>query len=184
MRSLRSLFMVVAAVAVCCAPAAAQTISPTAVLQGPINVTLDTKSTAPGTPFAISVQPPLPDSGLQGATVYGHVSQVTSASQGRKPKLSLAFDRIVFASGNAARLHAELLSAQVTQDQKSALRIAGGTIAGDIVGNIVGKAVGTNAGGFLGAAGGFLIANNYKANVHVNAGSIVKLQLDRQLTIR
>jgi hypothetical protein len=49
-----------------------------------------------------------------------------------------------------------------------------------IVGNIIGKTIfhaATGIGGFLGAAGGYLIAKNNRANVVVPQGSAVRVTL-------
>ena len=48
-----------------------------------------------------------------------------------------------------------------------------------IVGNIIGKKLGTNAGGLLGAAGGYIYAKNAKQNVTIPANSAVTVQVIR-----
>src|SRR5665213_514883 len=67
-----------------------------------------------------------------------------------------------------------------SQDNKiNTLNEAGGAVAGMIVGNIIGKKLGTNAGGLVGAAGGYLYAKNAKQNVTIPANTPVTVQVLR-----
>ena len=59
------------------------------------------------------------------------------------------------------------------------------TIGGMIAGNILGKTIfHTNAGGAIGAVGGFLVGYNKKANITMKQGENFQLTLTRPLMVR
>jgi outer membrane lipoprotein SlyB len=147
----------------------------TGVLQTP----LDSGKARIGDGVSITVTRPYPDgdASYANATIRGHVSSVTRAGQGRKAEIDLAFDTIVLGSGASSPISGHVLNVQ--QKKKSAIITqAAGAGIGMIVGNVLGKAVGSNLGGFAGAAGGFLYANNVKQNFTVPANSTITLQTD------
>jgi hypothetical protein len=118
------------------------------------------------------------DNDIVGATIYGHVCDVQSASQGRAGKLQICVDTLRTRAGNTYSVDGRVVGAQVIT-KNNTLNEAGGAVAGMILGNILGKRVGTNAGGLLGAAGGYLYAKNAKQNVTIPANSTVTVQVLR-----
>jgi|SRR5665213_75621 len=143
---------------------------------------INSKSANIGDPFTLRVVRPYPngDGSYAGATVYGHVTGVERASQGRKAGLQLGFDKIVLRNGMQAHVSGHVLQAGAKQENTIA-RDATGAAVGMIVGNYLGKQLGTNAGGLLGAAGGFLYANNVKAQIYIQRGAQVTLQLEHSV---
>jgi len=135
-----------------------------------------------GQPFSMTVVQPYPsgDSSYAGATVYGHVSNVVSAAQGRKAYLGLTFDKIVLRDGRSAHLTGHVIAA-ATKEQNMIARDAIGAGVGMVVGNYIGKHVGTNLGGLVGAGGGYLYASNMKANLNLAKGAQVQLQLNHSV---
>jgi hypothetical protein len=115
------------------------------------------------------------DNDITGATIYGHVCDVQSASQGRAGKLEICVDKLNTRS-NTYALDGRVIGAQVNT-KNNTLNEAGGAVAGMILGNILGKRLGTNAGGLFGAAGGYLYAKNAKQNVTIPANSVVTVQV-------
>jgi hypothetical protein len=115
------------------------------------------------------------DNNITGATIYGHVCDVQSASQGRAGKLEICVDKLNTRS-NTYVLDGRVIGAQVNT-KNNTLNEAGGAVAGMILGNILGKRLGTNAGGLFGAAGGYLYAKNAKQNVTIPANSVVTVQV-------
>ncbi|MDE2573424.1 MAG: hypothetical protein KGM44_12995 [bacterium] len=114
--------------------------------------------------------------GVVGATMYGHVTAVQRAGQGRPGKVEIAFDRLNTAGGNVYSVQGQVT--HLTQKTKSnALKEAGGAVAGMLVGNYLGKVVGVNIGGLAGAAGGYFLAKNNRQNVTVPKGSVVTVKL-------
>jgi hypothetical protein len=115
------------------------------------------------------------DNNITGATIYGHVCDVQSASQGRAGRLEICVDKLNTRS-NTYALDGRVIGAQVNT-KNNTLNEAGGAVAGMILGNILGKRLGTNAGGLFGAAGGYLYAKNAKQNVTIPANSVVTVQV-------
>ncbi len=114
---------------------------------------------------------------VSGATMYGTVTKVVPAGQGRPAQLQMRFTKLVLPSGATYGVDGVVTGSQ-TSTKNNALKEAGGALAGMLVGNMIGKTVfHTSVGGFLGAAGGFLIAKNNRQNMVVPAGSVVKVQL-------
>jgi hypothetical protein len=156
---------------------AAAQVTPGTELSGTIDQQLDTKSAIVGQRFTMS-NVHSQDNNINGATIYGHVDSVQSASQGRKAQISLAFDKLHTRSGGSYALDGRATA--IRENTKSnALNEAGGAVAGMIVGNIIGKKVGTNMGGLLGAAGGYIYAKNAQQNVTIPANSAVTVQVIR-----
>jgi len=114
---------------------------------------------------------------ISGGTLYGHVSYVQKASQGRPGKIGFRFTRLVTSRAEYG-VDAEVTQMQA-QTKNNALKEAGGALAGMLVGNAVGKTLFHTGGfGFLGAAGGFLLAKNNRQDVNVTAGSLVQVQIN------
>jgi hypothetical protein len=154
------------------APAA---ISAGTQFSGVISQDINTKNAQVGDPFTIN-NVSSTDNNITGAVIYGHVAEVSRASQGRKAALLLALDKLKTRSGTSYALNGRVLSMQANT-KSNALNQVAGVVAGDIVGNIAGKAIGTNAGGLLGAAGGYLYASNVKQDMTVPANSRVTVQV-------
>lgn len=175
---IRKLSTVLAAAAVAFVPLAASAqISAGTELSGTIDQNLDSKTAVVGQRFTMS-NVHSQDNNINGATIYGHVDEVQAASQGRAAKISIAFDKLHTRSGGSYALDGRATAVQ--QNTKSnVLNEAGGAVAGMIVGNILGKKIGTNAGGLVGAAGGYIYAKNAKQNVTIPANSTVTVQVIR-----
>jgi hypothetical protein len=115
---------------------------------------------------------------VHGARLYGHVSEVQRAGQGRPGRLRLDFTTLVLANGTRYAISTTVTNMRV-ETKSNALKEAGGALAGMLVGNAVGKTLfGGSAGGPIGAAGGFLLARNNRQDVNIPAGSVVQVQLN------
>jgi hypothetical protein len=150
-----------------------------------INATLltdvNTKSAYVGMPIKYMVKAPYPNNGalLAGATLYGSVLAVQSASQGRTASVELAVNAIQLAGSQLQQpITAKIVKIDVRQ-KSNITNEAGGTLAGMLIGNWIGKAVGApkGQGGLIGAVGGYMLTSNSKQNLDVAAGSSVSLQL-------
>jgi hypothetical protein len=172
----RRLFTIFAAAAIAFVPlAASAAITPGTELTGTIDQGISSSNATVGQQFTVS-NVHSADNNITGATIYGHVADVIKAGQGRPGQIGLAYDRLVTRSGNTYALNGRTTQVQV-DTKNNALKEAGGALAGMIVGNIVGKAVGTNVGGLLGAAGGYVVAKNNRAQVSIPQGSTVTVQV-------
>jgi hypothetical protein len=156
------------------APAQTQIGSGT-ILVGNIDQSLDSKSVQVGQRFTMS-NVHTQDNNINGATLYGHVSDVQRASQGRTAKIELAFDKLHTRSGNSYAIGGRAQGVQANT-KNNTLKEVGGAVAGMIVGNIVGKMVHTNVGGLLGAGGGYILAKNSKENITIPQSSVVTVQV-------
>lgn len=119
------------------------------------------------------------DGSVRGAHMYGTVTHVVPAGQGRPAQIQMTFTRLVLPSGASYAIDGVVTGMQA-QTKNNALKEVGGAVAGMIVGNIIGKTIfhaATGIGGFLGAAGGYLIAKNNRQNVVVPSGSAVRVTL-------
>ena len=163
---------------------AAQTVSAGNGLNGTLQNALNTKSSYAGQPIAISVVSPYPGglSALGGATIYGHVGQVTPGGRGTNPQLSIILDKIKFHNGSSETIGAVVSKLEPKKDKHG--RVLLGTGGGMLLGNWAGKALfGGKAGGAVGAATGFLLSSNNKSDFTVPAGSPVGMQLTRSLSV-
>lgn len=157
------------------AGAQAATVSAGTTLNGTLSEDLSTKDATIGQGFTLT-NVSNGSGTVSRATVYGHVSDVTRAGQGKRPQLQLSFDKIVMSNGQTQTISGVVTSAN-EQTKSNAGREVVGAVVGNIVGNYVGKHVGTNVGGILGAAGGYLYAKNYHENVTIPQGSAVALRV-------
>lgn len=115
--------------------------------------------------------------GMSGGTMYGTVTHVQPAGQGRPGQIQMRFSRLVLPSGATYAVDG-VVSGMQANTKNNALKEAGGALAGMLVGNMIGKTIfHTNIGGALGAAGGFLVAKNNRQNVVVPSGTTVRVTL-------
>ena len=175
---IRKLALALTAAAVAFIPlAASAAITPGTELAGTIDQNLSSKDAVVGQRLTIS-NVHSQDNNITGATIYGHVDSVQAAGQGTPGKISIAFDTLKTRAGNTYALTGRATG--ITENTKSnVVNEAGGAVAGMIVGNILGKKLGTNAGGLLGAAGGYIYAKNAKQNVTIPQNSVVTVQVVR-----
>ena len=174
----RKLFSFIAAAALALIPFTAfAQVSPGTSLSGTIDQSLGSKDAQVGQQFTMS-NVSSTDQSIQGAKIYGHVSDVQRAGQGRPGKINLAFDRVILRSGASYAITGRATAIDV-RTKSNAVNEAAGAVGGMIVGNIIGKSLGTNVGGLLGAAGGYIYAKNAKQNVVVPANSTVTVQVLR-----
>lgn len=181
MKSLARLGAALAIGALCAAPALAQqTLPQGAVVKGTLAQVLNSKNVNVGDQFTLT-NVASQDGSVTGATVYGHVASVQRASMGRKAEIGLAYDRIQFADGTSTDVRGQTVSMYEKPKVNSVVKDVAGAVGGMVVGNIVGKWTGmpTNLGGGLGAAGGFIVANNVQENFMVPVGTTVSMRLSQ-----
>ena len=148
------------------------------LLNGTINQNLSSNHAYVGQPVTLSNVTSDDGSGsVVGGTLYGSVTSVQPAGQGRPGKISMQFTRLVTRSGATYAVSTTVTKTQ-TSTKNNALKEAGGAVAGMLVGNAIGKTLfHVGGGGIVGAAGGFLLAKNNQQKVNIPAGSIVQVQL-------
>lgn len=169
--------------------ASAQTVT---LAQGQgINVqmqdTVDSGSAYAGEHFTARVVAPYPndDTTFANAIVHGTVVKVVPAGQGRNPELHFSWDAVTLQNGTSYPLNAVMTNGGPKSQNRNGGHVALTTIGGMIAGNILGKTIfHTNAGGAVGAATGFLVGYNKKANVVMKQGTDFQLTLTRPLMVR
>ena len=154
--------------------AVAQALTAGSVLNGTLNQNLSSNHAYVGEPVSLSN---VSGGGTSGGTLYGYVSSVQKASQGRPGSIQLHFNRLV-SNGSTYTVQTTVTNANVAT-KNNALKEAGGALAGMLVGNMIGKTVfHTGIGGVVGAAGGFLLAKNNRQDVNISAGTAVQVQVN------
>jgi hypothetical protein len=144
-------------------------------LTGLIAGSLDSKSAYAGEPVTL-YNVASNDGAIVHGTLLGTVTDVTPAGQGRNAQVRMHFDRLRNLDGSETRIDGVVVSVEVKTKSNAAKEI-GGALLGMLAGNAIGKAFGINGGGIAGAAGGFLIAKDNRANVVIPADSAVTVQL-------
>jgi hypothetical protein len=113
-----------------------------------------------------------------GGTLYGHVSSVQKAGQGRPGRIAFTFTKLVTKSGGVYTVNGSVTKMKAVT-KNNALKEAGGALAGMLVGNMLFKSLlHLGGGGIVGAAGGYLLAKNSRENISVDQGTIVQVQLN------
>lgn len=148
-------------------------------LNGTITSDLNSKNAYIGEPVVLTNVTSADGSGrIVGARLYGTVTKAVRAGQGRPGEIDMTFTRLRLASGTTYAVSGQVTGMKVNT-KNNALKEAGGALAGMLVGNLIGKVIFHMSGaGFLGAAGGFLIAKNNRQDVSVPQGSVVGVRLN------
>lgn len=143
---------------------------------------INTKNASVGDRFTMRVEPPYPGgrASLSGATVFGHVSAVRRAGQGRKALLTLAFDSIRLPDGQSAPIAGTVTQLDAKSENTTARKALGAgvgmAVGSQTVGRILGGTLGRVVGTLGGAAAGYAYANNSKANFNVAKGAKITIQ--------
>lgn len=143
---------------------------------GTVTTTVNSKTAYVGQPVTLTnVSSQSGD--VTGATMYGTVTRVVRAGQGRPAELQMSFSRLRLRSGTTYAVNGVVTGMQ-SNTQNNTLKEVGGAVAGMVVGNMLMKTIfHASGGGFLGAAGGYLIARNNRSDMTVPAGSAVRVTL-------
>lgn len=150
------------------------------IVAGKLQQTLSSKTAHDGDTFSMPEQDTLfhHNAALHGATIDGHVENVSPAGPTHKATMNIYFDDVKMADGSTLPLSAKVDSlAAPTHHVRDAMLIAGGAIAGHVAGNKMGK----GHGGLLGAGAGFALASAMKSDIVLKSGTVVKLKLTSPL---
>lgn len=113
---------------------------------------------------------------VAGGKLYGSVTEVQRAGQGRPGKIALQFNKLVLANGARYTVSGHPTSMKV-DTKNNAAKEAAGTLLGMFAGNMIGKTLFQTGFGAAGAAGGFLLAKNNRENVTIPGNSVVTVYL-------
>jgi len=158
---------------------AALALSPGTTFSGTINQTVDTANAYIGQQVSIT-NASAPGAGIYNATMYGTVTHLVRAGQGRPAELRITLHTLRLSNG-AQYAISGVVTGWKAQTRRNTLKEIGGAVAGMLVGNVLGAWVlGSTlhgVAGAAGAAGGFLLAKNNRQNMVVGAGSQVQVEL-------
>jgi uncharacterized membrane protein len=128
-----------------------------------------------GDQFHAHVTAPYATKYLRGAVVYGHVSEIQSAGQGRTAHLQLALDSVAEADRQTAPISGYSTSIAEIKDNTTARKAlgagAGAAVGSQTVGRLLGGTLGSVVGLVGGAAGGYAYAKNNRPNFDVATGA-------------
>ena len=114
---------------------------------------------------------------VTGGKLYGTVTEVVRAGQGRPGKIGMYFSRLVLPNGETFAVSGRP-TAMKANTKSNAGKEAAGAVVGMLVGNMIGKTIfNTNIGGAAGAGGGFLLAKNNRENITIPGNSVVTVHL-------
>ena len=152
-------------------------LSPGTNLSGQINQTIDTGHAYVGQMVTIS-NVSAPGANIYNATMYGTVTKVVSAGQGRPAQLRITLNRLRLSNGTMYTI-VGVVTGWNAVTKNNTLKEVVGAVGGMVVGNVLGKWIfhGASGGGLVGAAGGYLTAKNNRSNMVVSQGSTVQVQL-------
>lgn len=150
-----------------------------------MDTTIDSGRAYVGQRFTMHVTPPYPSSLMSGGYLSGHVVKVTHASQGVKPVLQLALDRLYLSDGSSFEIDGQIVGDQQAKSENNLGHTALTALGGMIAGNMLGKTIfHTGGGGAVGLAAGALYGLNAKTNFNLPAGSNVTVQTTHTITVR
>jgi hypothetical protein len=128
-----------------------------------------------GDQFHARVTAPYATKFLRGAVVYGHISAIQSAGQGRTAHLQLALDSVVYSNGQSAPISGYSTSLSKVNDNTTTRQAlgagAGAAVGSQTVGRVLGGTLGSVVGLVGGAAGGYAYAKNNRPNFNVATGA-------------
>ena len=115
---------------------------------------------------------------LKGATIDGHVENVSAAKMGHGASMNVFFDDIKTADGATAPIDAKVTSTKALEPKTHHLRDLGLIVGGAVTGHVVSKRTGVKHGTLAGAAAGFALATSMKSDIDVKKGTIIHLRLN------
>ena len=118
------------------------------------------------------------DKSVTGARMYGHVTHVVRAGQGRRAEIGFTMTKLVLSNGYSYAINSTVTGMQANTKSNVGKEVLG-SLGGMLAGNSIYKVFGGSGGfgGFLGAAGGYLLSKNSKENMVVPKGSVVRLDV-------
>ncbi len=165
---------------VCATAIAAQAaLTSGSLLDGTITQTYSSSSAYAGEPVVLrNVTSDDRSGSVSSGTLYGYVSSVQKAGQGKAGRIAFTFTKLVTGSGATYAVSTTVTQMQANT-KSNGLKEAGGALGGMLVGNAIGKTLFQASGfGAVGAVGGFLLAKNNRQDISVAAGTVVQVQVN------
>jgi hypothetical protein len=163
-------------------PATAQTVilKKGTQIDGTLQQTLSSKTSHTGDTFTLTEKDTFfhKNAPISGATIDGHVENVSPAGPTHKATMTIVFDDIKLPDGTTAAFPASLKSLSTFEPHTHHIRDLGLIVGGAMAGHMVAK---SHHGGLAGAAAGFALASSLKSDIVVKSGTLVKLKLTHDL---
>ena len=109
---------------------------------------------------------------LHGATIEGHLENVTPAGPTHKATMSVVFDDIKMPDGSVVRFDPRIKSLSTFEPKTHHIRDVGLIVGGAVAGHMLKS---KSHGGLAGAAAGFALSSTLKSDINVKKGTLVKL---------
>ncbi len=119
---------------------------------------------------------------LKGATIDGHVENVSPAGPTHKASMTMVFDDVKLPNGTQEPAALELESVSAVEPHTHHIRDVGLIVGGAVVGHMAGNKMGKKHGGLAGAGAGFALASTLKSDINVKTGTLVKLKFTQDLS--
>ncbi|MGH7706494.1 MAG: hypothetical protein ACREM8_03205 [Vulcanimicrobiaceae bacterium] len=141
--------------------------------------TLSSKSNHDGDTFVLAEKETFfhHNPALKGATIDGHVENVSPASPTHKATMNVILDDIVLPDGSKAPIHATIVDLKTFEPKTHKLRDAGIIVGSAVAGHVVSGKTGKKGGTLVGAVAGAAIVSGLKSDVVVKKGTVVRLRL-------
>ncbi|HKW44446.1 MAG TPA: hypothetical protein VJN22_02250 [Candidatus Eremiobacteraceae bacterium] len=118
---------------------------------------------------------------LRGATIDGHVENVSAASPLHNATMTVVFDDVRLPDGSTAPIHSSIISMGDFEPKGHTMRNIGIVVGAAVAGHMLAKKTGNHMGTLAGAAAGVALASSLKSNIDVKTGTVVRLRLTDDL---
>lgn len=145
-----------------------------AEVDGTLQQTLNSKTNHAGDTFVLLERDTFfhHNDALHGATIEGHLENVTPASATHKATMLVVFDDIKMPDGSTVAFDPRIKSLSAFEPKTHHVRDLGLIVGGAAAGHML---RGKSHGGVAGAAAGFALSSTLKSNIIVKKGTLVKL---------
>jgi hypothetical protein len=109
---------------------------------------------------------------LHGATIDGHLENVSPAGPTHKATMLVVFDDIKLPDGSTVPIDPRIKSLSTFEPHTHHIRDVGLIVGGAVAGHMM---AGKKHGGLAGAAAGFALSSTLKSDINVKKGTLVKL---------
>jgi hypothetical protein len=189
MKALAAALMSLVFITINCAAVPAQTTvlaHKGAQLDGTLNDTLDSGKDQSGKTFTLTEHEGIfvKNPALKGATIDGHVENVTPANgvKLQKASMSIIIDDIKLPDGTIiSPVQIGLKSLKDLEPKTHKLRDSAIIVGSAVTGHIVSKKTGKNGGTLAGAATGFALVNTMKSNIVIKRGTLIRMKVNADI---
>jgi hypothetical protein len=156
-------------------------------LDGTLNDTLDSGKDPSGKTFTLTEHEGIfvKDPALKGATIDGHIENVTPANgiKLQKSSMTIVIDDIKLPDGSViSPVQIGLKSLKELEPKTHKLRDSAIVIGSAVAGHFVSKKTGHNGGTLAGAATGFALVNTMKSNIVIKKGTLIRMRVNQDIT--